>query len=279
MNEAQAEAVETEVTTEEVETEVKDVNAEPSPAEEAVTSETEPEASGEPEKHELPAGVKKRFSELTRDKYTLKEEIQKRDELIAKLQAQNAPVEPVKPKFSDYDSDEEYETAMEGYVSEVSDYKASVNSRKIQEQNQIEAIRQRRAENQNKYLANLKEQESLFDDFQGKMHDPVALTIMNQFSPDLVDVIWASDKGPAITYHLATHIDEAEKIASLSPLQASYELARIESRIELPKPKTVSDAPDPVKSAEGKLSLEKALADTDDAEFKRRREAQIAKRG
>lgn len=249
----------------------QDVNAESSPAEETqgqsteqdVKDETKPEASGEPEgkKDELPAGVKKRFGELTRDKYQLKEELKQRDEVIAELEKRNQPQEPVKPKYSDYDTDGDYEAAMDNYVAQKSEHEARLKESQNLVRQRLHALQQQRAQNQQKYFDNLKEQESLFDDFQGKLNDPIAAAVINQMSPEVVDIIWSSEKGPALSYHLATHIDEAEDIASLPPLQASYRLAQIESRLEIPQPKTVSNAPEPIKPVDEKATFDKAPVD------------------
>jgi hypothetical protein len=99
--------------------------------------------------------------------------------------------------------------------------------------------------------------------------------------PDLRHLIQTSDKNIALAYHLGTNLDVAERIASLSPVLAAREIALLESRLETPKPKTVSNAPPPVKPVNGGSVKEKDISDPNlsDAEFNEMRRKQRAARG
>jgi hypothetical protein len=54
----------------------------------------------------------------------------------------------------------------------------------------------------------------------------------HSFTEPMVVFIFESERGPDVTYYLATHRDELARIRSLSPLRQAAELGRIEARIE-----------------------------------------------
>jgi hypothetical protein len=60
-----------------------------------------------------------------------------------------------------------------------------------------------------------------------------------------------SEKGPDILYYLATHPDEAEKVARMDTRQQDRWFGRMEVQFERPAPRKVSRAPAPVNSARG----------------------------
>ncbi|HEY2605559.1 MAG TPA: hypothetical protein VGJ10_06055 [Paraburkholderia sp.] len=56
----------------------------------------------------------------------------------------------------------------------------------------------------------------------------------NSFTDPMVVFIFESDKGPDVTYYLATHREELERIAKLSPLRQAAALGKIEDQFEEP---------------------------------------------
>lgn len=72
-----------------------------------------------------------------------------------------------------------------------------------------------------------------------------------RFSPEVVEAIATSDHGPAIAYHLANHLDEADRIARLPAHLAAVQLGRIEAQVSAPKPKPVTNAPNPTPTLGG----------------------------
>ena len=78
------------------------------------------------------------------------------------------------------------------------------------------------------------------------------------------EAIFTDSNGPEVAYHLATHPDEAKRIAALAPVAAVRELgklsAKFDSTPEPEKPK-VSKAPAPVKPVAAKGSAEKSMYD------------------
>ena len=78
-----------------------------------------------------------------------------------------------------------------------------------------------------------------------------------QFHPAVVEVIGTSDHGPAVADYLATHLDEADRIARMQPHLAALQLGRIEAKVSAPKPKPVSNAPAPAPVLGGGSAVQK----------------------
>lgn len=122
------------------------------------------------------------------------------------------------------------------------------------------------------------------EDYQSTAYSE-AITI----SPAMAQVIRESEDGPAVAYYLGKNPDIAQVIAQLSPLAAARELGRLEARLadkrESVPQRTISKAPPPPAKIEGSGSpgagIKPDTADSDklsDAEWTRRRKAQIQKR-
>lgn len=65
-------------------------------------------------------------------------------------------------------------------------------------------------------------------------------------SGTMASVIKSSDIGADVAYHLGTHPQEAARIAQMEPLDQARAIGAIEARMSLPKPKTQSEAPEPI---------------------------------
>lgn len=220
--------------------------------------------------------AKDRINELTKEKYEQKRRADELESRLLELERRTQPTEPVRPKAEDFDTTAEYDAAVDQYYAKKSEYD---HSKRVAQETQFERQKreqQERLKTATTFLQKVKEQEKLFDDFHGKVNDPVFVTIANQYTPEIVTIIQESE--PALTYHLATHLNDAERIAALPPVQAARELAKLESRLENPKPKTVSDAPDPIQGAKSKSTIEKNPSDMNQKEFEEWRKKIIAQR-
>lgn len=80
-----------------------------------------------------------------------------------------------------------------------------------------------------------------------------------------------SDKGPAVLHYLATHADDAERIADLSPTRQVQELGKLEEKLATAK--KPSNAPDPVKPLGQGRSGTKDPSKMSDAEYREFRKA------
>lgn len=193
--------------------------------------------------------------------------------------------EPVKTQTDDAPSRNSFDT-YEEYL----EAKAAHIGQKVakEELSRVESERNNRsvAEVQAKALA----------DFQAKLRDKFPdigerlESIGHIELPDgVAPAIAESEFGPEILNHFAGNIKDAERISSLSPSAALREIGRLEARFEAAKPaKATPDTPDqikpaapaPIKPGSGSgSSAPKRLSEIDNqAEFEKRRRAQIAAR-
>lgn len=88
-----------------------------------------------------------------------------------------------------------------------------------------------------------------------KAMDDLGRTI--RFAPEVVEAISLSDHGPAVVHYLAQHLDEADRVARLPVHLAAVQLGRIEAQVSTPKPKPVTNAPNPAPTLGGGAAASK----------------------
>jgi len=234
--------------------------AAPAPADEVKapelgTTDTPASAAENPEKSEEKSkpspGVQKRINELTREKYEAKKRADELEKRLQEIESRFVPQEPVKPKLADFDSDAAFETALDQYYQNKAQYD-SVQTKKRETQEQ-ETLRKQEDQYKaaQKFVTDLNKEKANYEGIDEVMADPAFALITKSMAPEIVTLIQSSDKNIALAYYLGTHLEDAERIASLHPVLAARELALLESRLETPKPKTVSNAPPPVKPVSG----------------------------
>lgn len=162
-------------------------------------------------------------------------------QLEAATKASQKPAEgDAPPREEDYKGDVfAFTTAQAVYEARKAaraEYEAL--DRQRNEQAQQQTLQQREAA----FSQRVEQARERFEDFDAVVFNPA-----NPISDAMVEVIKSSDKGPDLAYHLGSHPDEARRIASLPPIQAARELGLIEAKLSLPKPRTVTKAPDPIR--------------------------------
>ena len=99
-------------------------------------------------------------------------------------------------------------------------------------------------------------------------------------SMDMAERLMDMDKGPEVAYHLGSHLDEAERIFALDPINQAIELTKLEYKVEALAPKKVSDAPDPITPIGNAETVNKSEDDMTDDEWLTWRNNQVnQKRG
>jgi hypothetical protein len=73
-------------------------------------------------------------------------------------------------------------------------------------------------------------------------------------APHIARLILESDKSALLQLHLAERPDKLAELNRMSPVQAAREAGRLEARLSLPKPRTETKAPPPVRSPKGGAS-------------------------
>jgi hypothetical protein len=226
-----------------------------------VEGNTEASAAETPEEAKKPNKVQERINQLTREKY---EERKQREELEQRLKSleEKAASQTVKPEIKapsedDFDTFAEYTQANAEYLAKVA--ADSAYSRLTEEQQQKEQKSQADARNQELVAKQTKFHEQIAaksEHFENATEVILGDGIAPFLDAEIAEIIFDSPKGVEVAYHLGTHLDEAEKIHSLPPLQRARELALLEARLETIQPKKVSDAPDPITPLRGSSSVE-----------------------
>jgi len=239
-----------------------------------------PEPDGE-RRNKVPA--KQRINQLTRDKRQLESKLTELETKLQDFERRIQPQEPKEPKLAEYDNDADFVAAVHQYHKD----KASFDSTKVAKQESEAQAAQRKQEEQQKaglkFVTDLQREKENYEGIEAVMKDETFAAIVNSMPSDLLTLIQTSEKNVALAYYLGTHLDEADDIATLakqSPTKAARALAHLESRLEIPKPKTVSNAPPPVKKVAGSSVVEKDINDPKlpYKEFVALREKQIAAR-
>jgi len=237
---SQVEVVEP-IEAEKVETEVES---------ESATKEVEAkEAEKEHDESSLPEGVKKRIDKVTRQKYEAIAESNRLKAELEQLRAQIAPKQEA-PDISQFDT-------LDDYVEAVAEYKYQHNMLSEQEKNVERAIEQRVAR---EWTAKVDKVRSVAPDFDEAFNNVASI----EFAPMALEAVAQHPKGAEIAYMLGKNVSEAYRIAALSPTQQLLAIGEIAAKTNVPKPKTVSTAPAPVKPVSGGASNSAPPADMDE---------------
>jgi hypothetical protein len=231
-----------------------DDNAAPSTAPEAnteVNTDVEASASESEEKAKKPNRVQERINQLTTKNYEEKQRNAQLEERIKTLEssqpAPSATPDIVAPNEDDFNTHQEYQTANAKFIAETASNAARAGLRaenaeatKTNQQNerQTELERKKKA-----FEANLDSKREHFQDFEEVAYGDALDKFLDL---DMAEQIFDLEKGPEVAYFLGSHLDEAQRIHALTPVQRARELTKLEFKVEALKPKKVSDAPDPI---------------------------------
>lgn len=215
---------------------------------ESATSESDSnsEADGEDTaaKPKKSKGVQKRIDELVQQRDGYK---QQSEQLLKLLETQKEtkpvqepePVEiPPAPRELDFDNDADYQKAMQDWGRSL----VEMGQKTTQE---TMATQQAQAE----HLSKLQSFHSKLDKLAETHPDAKALVNNPAFTQTdaMAEAILSSDKGAELAYELAINPTEALRISQLPERLQMLEMGKIEAKLGMPKIKTVSSAPPPVK--------------------------------
>jgi len=179
----------------------------------------------------------RRIERLAKENQELKEQLETQE---SKPQAKEDALIPDAEDFENY---EDYEKALEDFNN------PPVKAKPEQQPNEDARIADMREDGVEEY-----------EDFEELVTAPdLALT------QSVLNEALEAENPADIVYYLATHKDEAKKIAGMSPRQMSKALVKIEMDLEKkPAKKTkVTKAPEPIKPVEGGSATVKSLNDND----------------
>lgn len=234
-----------EVVTQDVEEATTEVETEqPAPTDEKTATEAEDGDSPEPDEQEEDERKSRSQRQRERRKAHIQELERKASEATEKLERITKAYEGQdEPKEDDFDDHIEYAAARAVWTAS----QRAADREKLLANDELTALQQQREQ---EVTANFRERETeasaRLENYQQVVTNP-NLTVTKA----MTDVIVRADNGPDIAYHLGSNPAEAFRIANLPETEQVFELGRIASVLTLPKAKTQSEAPPPIKPVKG----------------------------
>lgn len=236
------------------------------------TAEPKPEGDGEDEK----TSAQKRREREKAQKLRLRQE---RDAALAAAEAEagrrerilSAAKEATPPNEKDYADPLEYVAAKAVWAAG-----QQLTEREVREIGEREAearriVQAKEAEEQalinQTWASQVADAKTRYSDF-----DQVALAENLPVSRDMARLIQTSSAGPDVLYHLGRNPALAAEIAAMSPYEAARAIGRLEATVTLPRPRTSTNAPDPIAPVKGATPATKDPARMSYAEFAKARE-------
>lgn len=141
------------------------------------------------------------------------------------------------PKETDFADERAYTAALNAYEA---DKRVTARTQKNTEDAATSAAERAMVSKQNLFRERALALSDRFPDIGARIFDNA-----NPVTPAMAEVIQDSERGPEVAYHLATHREDALRIARMTPLAAAREIGRIEATLDAPKPRTKTNAPPP----------------------------------
>jgi DNA repair exonuclease SbcCD ATPase subunit len=169
-------------------------------------------------------------------------------ELEARLNQQAAPVSDKPPVPADFNYDlDAWGAAVAAHAVKQAEARAETKFSERQQQTTQQQVYEQYAERERAYAATDPDYPEALDSLRSSV----------RFHPTTLEVIAASEHGPAVVKHLGTHLDVADRIARMPAHLAAAEIARIEAVVKAPKPKPVTQAPAPAPQVGGGAAVQK----------------------
>jgi hypothetical protein len=147
------------------------------------------------------------------------------------------------PKEADYSDFLAYERALTAYETE----KRIVTRELKKEAGKAEHVdRTRHAEMVEDHADRLDDLEKRLPGSKAKIGAATA-----PVAPHVAGLLLESDKSAHLQLHLVERPEKLAELNRLPPVQAAREIGRLEARLSLPKPRTETKAPPPVRSPKG----------------------------
>lgn len=239
--------------------------------------EGKPKEPADGEEKALPKGVQRRIDRAVREKYQAQAKADALEQRLERLEAgqrgqqQNAgkPANNGEPKIADFNDFDEYVTAKARYIAKAELQEGMTAFERRSGEEKAQAAQRQTAEGWNKRVAAVSKEIPDFAEVVSGSDVPMS-TVMQQ-------VIVESEHGPKVAHYLATHEEEGQEIANMTPIAAVRALMRIEDKLKS-KPTTATPAPISPTGSKSTAGV-KALTDSmSQDEFEKRRRAFIKKR-
>jgi len=205
-------------------------------AEQGETPETDDDQPP-PVKHK--GGVEKKIGKLTKRVYERDTVIKNQAAEIERLRSQPAQVVG-EPNEDDFDTDEEYHTALRKYDRDL--IKKEIKQESVVDNAQTESSRIISEYEQRVVEANIEGYQEAENALAASFaeNDP---GLGNLFNTLLVD----KETGPQLTVYLGRNTEKAHEIARMTQEERSFALGKISARLSAPITKKTTKAPNPIK--------------------------------
>lgn len=244
------------------------------PAEQAPTTETVEETEKPSDEvkadktftqAELDEIVQKRIAKFERKAERQRIEAETRQKIEQEYANKPAPL-PDEPNVEDFSDYGDYLKAAAKW--EVKQELAAERETQAKSQQQATAAQEQQRKQERQSLI-FEQGNNKYDDF-----DEIAISTGEHlkskglsFSPQMVDTLIETDNGADIVNYLGTHLDEAERIAKLSPYGQAKEIGKLEDKLASKAPLKTSNAPAPVTPISSGKSSTKSLDDMTTEEY------------
>lgn len=226
-----------------------------------------PEPDAKPAEDPIPKGVQKRIDRAVRQKYEAEARTKMLEERLAALEQRGQPapiprqvIDDTEPTIDKFDNFDQYVAAKAEYIAK-RQIEATLSERERRQAAEREAAeRTKTVDSWTKRVAAATAEMPDFEDVLASSDVPM--------TPPMQQAIMESDVGPKLAYYLANNPEEAEKIATMSPVGAIRALGRIEERLSTTKPviKT-TNAPAPITPVGTRAAVAKDPGKMSDAEY------------
>lgn len=248
--------------------------AEQQPAQEATTTS---DSDAQQEETRRKTGFQKRIDELTRQKYERDAQINALQERLNSIEQHSfqQQAESTKPTIEQFDYD--HERWAQAYTQWV-DNQQVAKERHAQEQQQQQLMQQQQILQQQRLQEKIYEAQAKYPDFMQTINDP-SLPNLQEVNTAAYQAVLESDNMGAVAMHLAKNPEKVYSFASMSPVQAIREVAKLELMLGQGRPQQQPPPPPPpATDIRGKSDVSVDPAKKSTAEYIAWRNEQLRKR-
>ena len=263
--ETEATEVEQETETPVTEAEAEAPEAEDAPPKQEAEKEQPDEGNAPKSRHQR---RKEQMDRLRNENDELSEKLKATRERLKRIEEAAQGAAP--PKQDDFETYEEFQAALSAHhaMRMMDDRQRKDVEREMEaQQREIERVqRQQHEEIAQNWAAQAADAKTRYADFE-------QVAFSAPISDQVAQMVASMDAGADVAYHLGLNPAEAARISRLPPVEAAMELGRIEARVNAPKPKTVTQAPDPVSTVRSNGAIDKDPDKMTPEEYDRWRES------
>lgn len=199
------------------------------------------ESATDKQEKDVSNGIQERINKITADKYA---ERQKAEEERKRAEALQTQLDELKaasnkpPVMDEYDDPDKFQ-------ADLINYQVSQQLSQAQKEQQARAEAEEQAARNSRIQAEYAERVKALNkpDYSEKAN------AIPQLPVEIVSEIMQREDAAELVYHLGSHLDVADKLATMSPLAAMAEVGRLSANLS--QTPSISAAPNPIKPLSG----------------------------